>query len=353
MNQQQSQGLMGTQHGEIGLQASQRLESSAFMGVLQQLEKHDEIQEHFSQEDSATHTDRQVQQREKQAAANNRRLAAERRLGKPLAEALHGHDMDETPKGPVDLAGSSALQHWKKSSLKGLAAEVHKVPYQNPQVTTQQQKDDGQFEEFTELLLNRNAQSSANLRSQKQLSKGRWNPNEGSLLALQNQTFSHKLAGKGTGANDHMKNRKRSELHAASSSGMAGLGLLHLGSQQKSMAHQTISTHNNGLDFLDIKKEIKDELKEVEKKYMGQGQKKRPPANYKAHDNTMIVLTDQNHSDLRNHRAQKSATSKWYRGDLREPDLSGSRAQEQPIQMQSHSGLPGMAHANKRQRNKD
>lgn len=145
-----------------------------------------------------------------------------------------------------------------------------------------------------------------------------------------------------------MKNRKRSELHAASSSGMGGLGLLHLGSQQKSLAHQTISTHNNGLDFLDIKKEIKEELKEVEKKYMGQGQKKRPPTNGKGHDNTMIVLTDQNNSDLRNDRAQKSATSKWHKAESKEPNLSGSRTRDQPIQMQSHSGLPGMAHVNKR-----
>lgn len=101
----------------------------------------------------------------------------------------------------------------------------------------------------------------------------------------------------------------------ASSSGIGGLSLLHLGSQQKSLAHQTISTHNNGLDFLDIKKEIKEELKEVDKKYMGQGQKKRQQVNAKMHDNTMIILNDQSNSDLRNDKVQKSATGKWQKAE--------------------------------------
>lgn len=60
MNLQQSQQVMSNlQHGEIGLQTSQRLDTSLLRGVLQSLDNthNEEIQEHLSQEDSAPHSE--------------------------------------------------------------------------------------------------------------------------------------------------------------------------------------------------------------------------------------------------------------------------------------------------------
>lgn len=123
-------------------------------------------------------------------------------------------------------------------------------------------------------------------------------------LDLHNQTFSHPKLLTAQSAQNKLKNRKRSQINAAArgaSGHLGGLSLSTLGGQktQTNLSTNPLGGHI-GLDFLDVKKEIKRELKQIDKKVHDRCLVDKRKAKEKdKHENTMVIIQDSSIQDLR------------------------------------------------------